>query len=444
LRNYHTEPQVWGGDPACEHEWREDVGPVTTRWKDGTKAKFSDLEKANAERVREPASHGKVCANCGAWLGELGLERSPDQYIEHLALVFAEVRRVLRPDGSLWIVIGDSWASGKGTCFNPGGGINSWHGRAKGGYALPLMRGNVSDLRESGLKPKDLAGIPWRLAFALQAQGWWWRSTNIWHKPNCLPYSGKDRPTCSHEYVLQFTKSATCYWDVEATREPLAADSLARSRRRKNNGKHRDSTVREIGNIARGVNYGPDGCPEKIANPLGRQIRSVRTVSNPGTRRKHFAVYPVRLIEPYIMSGTSERGCCQACGAPWKRIIEWIENPNDPALKGGSYQQSDHARMHELSKRKLKALPIERGNSADPRGRKIPALKGWEPACKCNASDPVPCRVLDPFAGLGTTGIVCERFNRDATLIDLNPDFIRAAQERLYEEGHPLIVEALP
>ncbi len=433
LRNYHTEPQIWGGDPACEHEWCGDVGPITTRWKGGT--------KANAERVREPASRGKVCANCGAWLGELGLERSLDQYVEHLAAVFTAVRRVLRPDGSLWIVIGDSWVAARFYSEPEARTRNSKHRGASENDGYLACRPGAF---ESGLKPKDLAGIPWRLAFALQAQGWWWRSTNIWHKPNCLPYSGKDRPTCSHEYVLQFTKGATCYWDVEASREPLAADSLARSMRRKGNGKHKDSTVREIGNIARGLNYGPDGCPEKIVNPMGRQLRSVRSVSNQGTRRKHFAVYPVRLIEPYILSGTSGRGCCSICGKPWKRVIEYRDNPDDPAMKGGSYQQADHCRMHEISKRKLKALPIERRNSADPRGRKIPVLKGWEAACKCNSGDPVPCRVLDPFAGLGTTGIVCERFNRDAVLIDLNPDFIQGARERLYEEGHPLLVEALP
>jgi len=406
---------------------------VATRWKDGTKSKFSDIEQANACRVREPVSYGSSCSKCGAWRGELGLERCPDQYIEHLASVFAEVRRVLRRDGSLWIVIGDSWVAAQGYSDPDVRIRNSKHIGARDGYSAQRP-----DPSESGLKPKDMAGIPWRLAFALQAEGWWWRSVNVWHKPNCLPYSGKDRPTCDHEYCLQFTKSARYYWDVEATREPLAPDSLARSMRRRGNGKHKDSTVLEIGNIARGENYGPSGCPEKIANPLGRQLRSVRSVSNPGTRRKHFAVYPAKLIEPYILSGTSERGCCPICGAPWVRIIEWIENPDDAAMRGGSYQQSDCMRMDEMFKRKLKALPIERGKRTDPRGRKIPILKGWQPSCRCGAGDPVPCRILDPFAGSGTTGIVCERFARDSTLIDLNPDFITMARERIDEEGLPL------
>ncbi len=429
LRSYKTDPQVWGGDPLCEHEWTEQRGPITTRWADGTKAKFSDLDRANAKRVREPVSYGDMCSKCGAWRGELGHERRPDQYIEHLAEVFAAVRRVLRKDGSLWIVIGDTYASGKGRCNPEIRARNSMHVKAYREGGVPAFSQNRSDLTASGLKPKELAGIPWRLAFRLQAQGWWWRSVDIWHKPNGMPYQGKDRTSCAHEYVLMFTKSKKNYWDVEATREPLAPDSLARSMRRKGNGKYYGSTPHEIGNIARGENYGPDGNPEKICNPLGRQMRSVRTVANRGTRRKHFAVYPVKLIEPYILSGTSERGCCPECGAPWARIIEWHDYPDDPAIRGGSYQQSTHNRMHELSKRK-----------GEPKGRKFPVLMGWQPSCRCNAGDPVPCRVLDPFAGSGTTGIVCERFNRDAVLIDLNPDFVAIARERIHAEGHPLFI----
>ena len=126
---------------------------------------------------------------------EIGLEQTPEEYVAKLVEVFREVRRVLRDDGTLWLNLGDSYASGKGTCYNPGGGESSLDGHAalKKAGAYKLDRGNKSTLAASGLKPKDLVGIPWRVAFALQADGWWLRQDIIWHKPGPMPESAKDR-----------------------------------------------------------------------------------------------------------------------------------------------------------------------------------------------------------------------------------------------------------
>ena len=155
------------------------------------------------------------------WKGAYGLEPTPEMYIEHTIEILREIRRVLRKDGVVFWNIGDSYASGKGTCFNPGGGKGSFsgHGDRKDAGAYPLDRGNVGKLREVGLKPKDLCLIPFRVAIAAQEDGWWVRSDIIWSKQNPMPESVTDRPTSSHEHILMLTKSARYYWDASAVRE---------------------------------------------------------------------------------------------------------------------------------------------------------------------------------------------------------------------------------
>jgi DNA modification methylase len=221
LRDYKISPQAWSGDPACRHEftlttqtvrtgtggnWQQaNNGPGLASGVDRSRHK-GDCRKAN-ETEEQTISTG-FCA-CGAWKGSLGLEPTPELYVEHLVEVFREVRRVLRDDGTLWMNLGDSYASGKGTCFNPGGGENSLsrHKGLKDEQAYPLNRGNKSTLAVSRLKPKDLVGIPWMVAFALRADGWVLRSEIIWNKKNPMPESVTDRPTKAHEQVFLFSKA---------------------------------------------------------------------------------------------------------------------------------------------------------------------------------------------------------------------------------------------
>ena len=144
--------------------------------------------------------------------GQIGLEPTPEEYVQNIVNVFREVKRVLRDDGTCWTNLGDSYTGGNGK-------------RVEGGEpyrmsGLPIKRGD-------GLKPKDLLGIPWRVAFALQADGWYLRSDIIWHKPNPMPESVTDRPTKSHEYLFLLSKNARYYYDAEAVREPLAASTIA-------------------------------------------------------------------------------------------------------------------------------------------------------------------------------------------------------------------------
>jgi len=156
------------------------------------------------------------------WRGSLGLEPTIELYVKHMVDISREIKRVLRDDGTYWLNLGDSYASGKGTCYNPGGGDNSFPGilAKKDAEAYPLDRGNISTLKTQGLKPKDLMMMPARVALALQADGWWLRSDIIWVKPNVMPGSQNDRPTVAHEHIFLLSKSRRYFYDDEAVKEP--------------------------------------------------------------------------------------------------------------------------------------------------------------------------------------------------------------------------------
>lgn len=223
LRKYDGEQElVWGGNPECGHEWANES---ISREVFQTRATGRGSETTKIHR--ESYTRG-TCLKCGAWCGAYGLEPTPELYVEHTVMFLREIRRVLREDGVVFWNVGDSFASGKGSCFNPGGGENSLGQARKGEGAHPLHRGNVSDLHASGLKPKDLVLIPFRVALAAQADGWWIRSDIIWAKPNPMPESVKDRPTSSYEHIFMLTKSQRYFWDIDAVREPMAPESAAR------------------------------------------------------------------------------------------------------------------------------------------------------------------------------------------------------------------------
>jgi DNA modification methylase len=225
------------------------------------------------------------------------LEPRPDLYVEHLVTIFRAVRRVLRDDGCLWLNLGDSYASGKGSCFNPGGGSRSFPDYRKRSGVLVTERLNVSELRDAGLKPKDLCGVPWRVALALQADGWYLRCDVIWSKPNPMPESVKDRPTRAHEYLFLLSKSERYFYDCDAIREPCGHN-------RWSNRRNRDASV-----VA--ACYGEVGTTSIMRrgefNPFpsgGRNRRSVWHIATRPYRGAHFATFPPKLVEPCILAGT--------------------------------------------------------------------------------------------------------------------------------------------
>lgn len=313
LRVYGTPEHVWGGDPSCQHEW--ETAPPRRRRR-VTDTKDQDRKQASNSGAQHNLPETASCRRCGAWRGELGLEPTPALFIEHLVGVFREVRRVLKKDGTLWVVIGDSFASGKGACHNPGGGKSSWGKRRKATGAYPLNRGNISQLKKSNLKPKDLVGIPWLLGLALRADGWWLRMDIIWSKKNPMSESVMDRPTRSHEYILFLTKSKNYYFDMESIMEKAVTPVGDKSGHRFGGVKDKGVegfTLRsgkkwkpKMGGGGQGFrghsgNRRADGKPYYL-----RHKRSVWEVATAPTKEGHFATYPPKLIEPCILAGSKK------------------------------------------------------------------------------------------------------------------------------------------
>lgn len=282
LRDYGT--ASWeGGDPTCEHVC-------------GGQVQDTKANGAIMAGVR-PGCDASRCRRCGATRidQQIGLEPTPEAYVETLVGVFHEVRRVLRNDGTLWLNLGDSYATGAGKVGNcPGGGEQGerWKGNRGTRGGSPKHSDGVTQPNRMplpGLKSKDLIGIPWAVAFALRADGWYLRSDIIWHKPNCMPSSVTDRPTSSHEYLFLLTKSAKYYYDAEAIKEP-AQSWYGRA-----------ATFDRSGNAV--AEHVIPGVPWESAPERSR--RSVWTVATQPYSEAHFATFPPALISPCIQAGTA-------------------------------------------------------------------------------------------------------------------------------------------
>lgn len=229
--------------------------------------------------------------------GQLGQEATPEGFIAKLVDVFREVKRVLRDDGTLWLNLGDS--------YNAAG--RTGHG-TRTGFKQATNRASAADkdtCRPSAdnLKPKDLIGIPWRVAFALQADGWYLRSDIIWAKKNCMPESVTDRPSKSHEYIFLLSKQEKYYYDSDAIKEPATESSLARV-------EQNDGNPKWNGNFDRGNPQGEQTMDmKKMVRPDGmRNKRSVWNVATNPFREAHFATFPPDLIKPCILAGAPAGG----------------------------------------------------------------------------------------------------------------------------------------
>jgi DNA modification methylase len=220
--------------------------------------------------------------------GQIGLESTPEAFVARMVEVFREVRRVLRDDGTLWLNLGDSYAS-VGSGGDTKSGFNDRYFGTNNGAGKQGAPEGLTGRRElrSGLKPKDLCGIPWRVAFALQADGWFLRSDIIWHKPNPMPESVRDRPTKSHEYIFLMSKSARYLYDADAISEPHGSNWLAKRK------------PYEI----KGNNDRNDGGQPPQSARERRNRRSVWTVTTRPYKGAHFATFPPKLIEPCILAG---------------------------------------------------------------------------------------------------------------------------------------------
>jgi DNA modification methylase len=228
--------------------------------------------------------------------GQIGLEQTPDEYVQEMVGVFREVRRVLADDGTLWLNLGDSYAgSGKGRNAD---GTHQEGG--KQGTSRGTVEGQLFKAQVDGLKPKDLVGIPWRVAFALQADGWYLRQDIIWAKPNPMPESVTDRCTKAHEYVFLLTKQPRYYYDHEAVREPLSQSTIRI---------HSSAGVNARGSGADWKQYntgnGHSGLINGNLRDGQRNKRSVWTVTTKPFKGAHFAVMPEALVEPCVLAGSA-------------------------------------------------------------------------------------------------------------------------------------------
>ena len=456
LRNYGLPPTIWDEEEGCEHQWG----------------------------VKRPALNS--CTLCGAWRGTLGLEPTPDLYVRHLVEVFREVWRVLRPDGTVWLNLGDSYA---------GSGGAHTHSQANPGVSNSAARNGVPKYKAedsrgiykggSGLKSKDVVGIPWMAAFALRGDGWWLRRPIIWHKPNPMPESTNDRPTAAHEDIFLLAKSgSSLFWthrDGPGTRRKPQADYRWSHRE---TGEEREGAP-DGWHTKRACAEGKDGCAvckawsrrtlwtghdyyydadarrspyaessenDKRGNSNGHRrerdyvgatdnggtnlggnlhgganLRDVWTIATQPFRGAHFATFPHEIPRRCILLGTSEHGVCGACGAPWSRVIK---------VSGGTIGQSWHDHTQDLTVGQQ--FEGRLANADFGQGPYTRQQEGWRPTCGCRTLKVAPAVVLDPFAGSGTTGLVALRNGRSFVGIELSPQYAEMARNRIIQDA-PLL-----
>lgn len=367
--------------------------------------------------------------------GQIGLEATPEEFVFEMVSVFREVRRVLRDDGVCWLNLGDSYSGNRSGGLNQSGGLEAstlqgsqdsqkacreaTTSRRRDRVSIPR-----SDYAHYGYKPKDLLGIPWMVAFALRNDGWYLRQDIIWNKTNPMPESVTDRCTKSHEYIFLLTKSEKYYFDNQAIQEVSVRPEGSGNKERKPasaRGVPVDTNGKTNGAVAGSVPWEGES----------RNKRSVWTISTKPYKGAHFAVFPPDLIKPCILAGTSEAGCCPECGTPWKRRTEKSRVATRPGNKTKVGRVSRNADSPYESH-----MGTIAGNRDPQRHCTVVNTIGWDPGCKCGAVDPdsVPCVVLDPFNGSGTTGLVAREAGCHYIGCELNPEYIALTKKRL-EQG---------
>ena len=387
LRDYGTASWV-GGSENCSH-----IGATL-----GNNRNFIDEGGRGSNKAS--LSTGD-CIKCGAKRvdSQIGLEETPEQFVESLVNVFREVKRVLKDDGTLWLNLGDSYSSGGRTTTTN----QSVRGDKDYGVTRPPP--------VEGIKPKDLFGIPWRVAFALQADGWYLRQDIIWNKPNPMPESVQDRCTKAHEYIFLLSKSPHYYFDNVAIKEETTTFD--------NSNRDRDTTK---------LNNTPGRTKMaglKTNQYETRNKRSVWTVPTKPYKEAHFAVFPTDLIEPCVLAGSSAK-ICSGCGKAYKREMVTTDVPDRIVrdhMVGVIPKRDKPSRMNSKN---MTSLTKED--------------QGFVKQCDCDTSETEQDRVLDPFGGSGTTALVADRHNRNATVIELNEAYIDIAKKRL-EGDAPLFAK---
>ncbi len=375
---------------------------------------------------------------------ELGSEKTPEEFVANLVAVFREIHRVLRDDGTVWLNLGDTYSAGKrggnqkteqehlknvARANDKGYTVGGWGKSSEEGQGIAGRNTIGCDLTAG-----NLVGIPWRVALALQADGWILRQDVIWHKPSPMPESVSDRCTKAHEYIFLLCKQKPYYYDAVAIREEGegygrgTGPAAFRSKRYINNNAHDNQAVPEEASGSHAHSY--EG---------GRNKRSVWTVTSQGYEGSHFATFPPKLIEPCILAGVPEFVCVE-CGAPRERIVEkqqlTRERPNDYVKRVPLNDEEERQRKAEiLSRTKLNNVPgrspISTKSTLGPlmntcsnsvAGVSVKTT-GWAATCGC-LDDETAGTVLDPFVGSATTCVVALQHGRKSIGIDLSEKYL--------------------
>ena len=339
--------------------------------------------------------------------GQLGLEETPKEFVDNLVNVFKEVKRVLRDDGTAWLNIGDSYGAQNGKGFNTNANVGSTNRATEMQKRYGDISSHSTIQDRTGLPPKSLLGIPWRVAFAMQDDGWILRQDIIWNKPNPMPESVKDRCTKAHEYIFLFSKSKKYYFDNEAIKEESVTVNSKGERGKPNSAKNVGKSVEGVDGFDVRGGFKDMGTYEK------RNKRSVWTVATKPFAEAHFATFPPDLIEPCVLAGCPEKICVD-CGKPYKRVMQ---KPKQLEV--------DRNKRSGLDDRKVGGV-LDKYNRENP-----PIDLGMQKQCDCETNETKAGTVLDPFAGSGTTAEVSNAHVRDTVLCELSDDYIKIAVKRL-------------
>lgn len=393
--------KVWDGNSDCEHEWGDECAS-SQRLRNGEGS--DTAEQAFDETLHH--STGQFCQLCGAWCGQLGLEPHPQMYINHLVMVFHEVKRILKDSGSLWLNLGDTYYSQPAGNKTPSGfqqGRGDDADKKTAFYDRP-----VPDADGAWLQPKQLMLIPVRVAAALQEDGWCLRNDVIWRKPNPMPSSVKDRLNNTFEHLFHFVKNRKYYYDLDAIREP---HKYIDSRVIKSGGErvpHKDCNWRRQGLQEGFVAYNENG-----KNP--GDVLDVTTQPFPGA---HFAVFPLTLLDKPLRA-TLPREICSKCGHIRERITE-IEKEGE---------RDDSTRNKHPQINSMPSVP-EKGWQSKHK------TVGWSD-CDCDA-DYVGGVVLDPFGGRGTVGRWCKENWGNYIVIDISEEYCDMAHLYINGQKHQI------
>jgi DNA modification methylase len=331
--------------------------------------------------------------------GQFGLEKTYQDYLTNTVKVFETFKPKLKDTATIWWNVGDSYSSGKRT--------STTNQSLRGNKDYGVTRTPV----QQGIKEKDLLMIPNRVAIALQDAGWYIRSEIIWHKPNPMPESVRDRPTSCHEKIWLITKSKKYYYDADAIREPVAKGTITRLSEK--NLKNQKGSNRGNGGMRSNGNMKP------VGNMETKNKRNVWTVTTKPCKEAHFATFPKDLIEPCIKAGCPEKVCVK-CGTPYVRNLKIIFTPERKTRDNMVNVIPGRDKPTRMNSKNMESL--------------IKKDLGFKKDCNCKTDEFKSGVVLDPFGGSGTTGIVASLNNRNAILIELNKEYISIANKRINKE----------